>query len=255
MNRERLKGVALGAAASVLVAGLSMTAFASSRSITVSDGIRVMLNGEAFQPKDGNGAPVELFSYNGTIYAPVRAICEAAGMEVSYDSKTMTAHITARSEQPAREDATSKPAAQDSTLIDEARAKQIALKHAKVNESDAVFTEVKLSKGFGSAQYELEFRSGASEYDYKIDAVSGNILKFDQEYHDDYKTQTTTSGTITAERAKEIALERAPGASVTKCKLDSDDGVYEIDLRSGFTKYECEIDISTGKIVKWETDD
>lgn len=57
MNRERLKGVALGAAASVLVAGLSMTAFASSRSITVSDGIRVMLNGEAFQPKDGNGAP------------------------------------------------------------------------------------------------------------------------------------------------------------------------------------------------------
>ena len=253
MNKERLKGILIGTAASALVLGMSVTAFAASRTIPVSDGIRVLVNGQAFQPKDGNGAPVELFSYNGTIYAPVRAICEAAGMEVSYDSKTMTAHITARSEQPAKE--ASKPAAQDSTLIDEARAKQIALEHAKVNESDAVFTEVKLSKGFGSAQYELEFRSGASEYDYKIDAVSGNILKFDQEYHDDYKTQTTTSGTITAERAKEIALERAPGASVTKCKLDSDDGVYEIDLRSGFTKYECEIDISTGKIVKWETDD
>lgn len=256
MNRERLKGIALGVAASVLAAGLSMTAFAANRSITVSDGIRVMLNGEAFQPKDGNGAPVELFSYNGTIYAPVRAICEAAGMEVSYDSKTMTASITARSEQPAgTAQPEAKPGAQDSTLIDEARAKQIALNHAKVNESDAVFTEVKLSKGFGSAQYELEFRSGTSEYDYKIDAVSGNVLRFDQEYHDDYKTKTTTSGTITAERAKEIALERAPGASVTKCKLDSEDGVYEIDLRSGFTEYECEIDISTGKIVKWETDD
>ncbi len=257
MNKERFQGMIAGIAVTALIAGFSASAFAANRSITVSDGIRVVLNGQTFQPKDGNGAPVDLFSYNGTIYAPVRAICEAAGMDVSYDSKTQTATITAAG----KTQASSQPAAEsqqtDSALIDEEAAKKAALDHAKVSAENAVFTEMKLSKGFGTAHYDLEFHSGNTEYEYEIDAITGRVLKFEQSYQDHYQVQKTTSGTISAERAKEIALQRAPGATITKCELDTDDGlrIYELDLKSGFTKYECEIDASTGDVLKWEVDD
>ncbi len=253
MKKERLKGFLSGVVAAVVVAGFSMTAFAASRSITVSDGIRVVLNGQNFQPKDGNGAPVELFSYKGTIYAPVRAICEAAGMKVSYDSNTQTATITSGSQTSAAQEPST-----SGTLISEERAKQIALDHAKVSAANASFTEIKLSQGFGTAHYDLDFYSGTTEYDYEIDAVSGNVIKFSSEHHASQpNVQQNAANAITSDRAKEIALERAPGATVTKCKLDHEDGrqIYEIEMRNGFTEYECEIDAISGTVLKWEIDD
>ena len=41
-----------------------------------------------------------------------------------------------------------------------------------------------------------------------------------------------------------------------KCKRDRDDGVeiFEIELRKGAVEYDCEIEIATGKILKWEED-
>ena len=40
------------------------------------------VNGARFLPKDASGKSVPLFSYNGTTYAPVRAICEAVDIPV-----------------------------------------------------------------------------------------------------------------------------------------------------------------------------
>jgi len=62
---------------------------------------------------------------------------------------------------------------------------------------------------------------------------------------------------ITADKAKEIALDRAPsGTTVIKCELDRDDGrwVYELELRNGRTEYECDINAVTGVILDWEAD-
>ena len=36
----------------------------------------------------------------------------------------------------------------------------------------------------GRAEYEVEFRKGNTEYEYKIDAASGNILKSEQDNDD-----------------------------------------------------------------------
>lgn len=62
------------------------------------------------------------------------------------------------------------------------RAKEIALNHAQLNESDVQFARAKLENDDGGAEYEIEFYSGRTEYDYTIDAVSGNIIEYDVDY-------------------------------------------------------------------------
>ena len=55
--------------------------------------INIEVNGEVFQPKDVNGNPVEVFVYNGTTYAPLRALAEAYGLTVGYDKEKRLATI------------------------------------------------------------------------------------------------------------------------------------------------------------------
>ena len=62
------------------------------------------------------------------------------------------------------------------------RAKEIALKHAQLSESDVQFAKAKLENDDGEVEYEIEFYSGRTEYDYTIDAVSGNIIEYDVDY-------------------------------------------------------------------------
>ena len=62
------------------------------------------------------------------------------------------------------------------------RAKEIALNHAQMNESDVQFAKAKLENDDGGVEYEIEFYFGRTEYDYTIDAVSGNIIEYDVEY-------------------------------------------------------------------------
>lgn len=73
-----------------------------------------------------------MFLYNGTTYAPIRAVCEAAGMEVSYDSATDTVELVT-----ADRVASQKP--ESSSYITQSRAKEIALADAGVKAANAVF--------------------------------------------------------------------------------------------------------------------
>ena len=60
-------------------------------------------------------------------------------------------------------------------------AKQAALKHAGLSESQVSFKKAKLDYDDGRAEYELEFRHNFQEYEYTIDAVSGTILDFERD--------------------------------------------------------------------------
>ena len=62
------------------------------------------------------------------------------------------------------------------------RAKEIALNHANLNETDVVFAKAKLENDDGRVEYEIEFYFGRTEYEYTIDAVSGNIIEYDADY-------------------------------------------------------------------------
>lgn len=55
--------------------------------------INIEVNGAVFQPKDASGAPVAVFVYNGTTYAPLRALAEAYGLTVAYDSEKRLATV------------------------------------------------------------------------------------------------------------------------------------------------------------------
>lgn len=61
-------------------------------------------------------------------------------------------------------------------------AKEIALNHANLNESDVRFAKEEFENDDGRTEYEIEFYSGQTEYDYTIDAVSGNIIEYDVDY-------------------------------------------------------------------------
>ena len=46
------------------------------------------------EPKDVNGNVVEPFIIDGTTYLPVRAICNALGLKVNWNSETNTVELT-----------------------------------------------------------------------------------------------------------------------------------------------------------------
>ena len=263
------KGFGSGLILTALVVALCVTATATSkRSIQVEDGIGITLNGATFIPRSANGKQVSVFLYNGTTYVPVRAISEAMGMDVSFNSATRTVVLTTADRTASQQGSTT--ASGDYISVD--RAKQIALNDAGVKESNAVFLRANLDWDDGRMQYEVEFYSGNTEYDYDIDAVTGAILSSDRDMEDFQiwnggtsrpSGSTSSSGSsnsgnyITAERAKQIALAECPsGSTVYKCQFDWDDGraQYEVEIRNGWTEYDFEIDAVTGTIFSRDID-
>jgi len=205
-------------------------------------------------------------------------------------------------------------------------AKQIALADTKVALKDVTFIKAELDNEDGRAVYEIEFYSGNVEYDYDIDALSGEIISNDFDIEDysvpaqsaaapqqtaaapapiqpqtaaptavptqsqtaaptqpqtavstaaptqpqtvaptpaptEAPTQPAAPSTISADRAKQIALSHAGvgGANFIKVELDTDDGVqvYEIEFKVGNVEYEYDINAISGEIIssKSEVDD
>ena len=77
-------------------AALAATSFAAGTlvNIAVDPSIKILVNGEEFKPKDVNGNDVMVFTYEGTTYAPLRALAEAYGLEVGYDSNRKMATVS-----------------------------------------------------------------------------------------------------------------------------------------------------------------
>ena len=71
-----------------------------------------------------------------------------------------------------------------SKKISAAEAKKIALNHAGVSAESARIIKAEYDNDDGIKLYEVEFRVGAMEYEYEIDAISGKVLDFDKELDD-----------------------------------------------------------------------
>ena len=148
-------------------------------------------------------------------------------------------------------------ASQNGSYISEASAKSIALKHAGLQESSVNFIRSKIDYDDGRAVYDVEFWSGSTEYDYEIDAVSGEIIGYDYDAEGD-QPSSQGSGDIGAEKAKSIAFSHAGVSSSSvysaKCELDYDDGrrIYEVEFKSGGYEFGYDIDASNGNILQHE---
>ncbi len=86
------------------------------------------------------------------------------------------------SEQSAQQ-APSTPAPAD-TYIGEDAAKSAALNHAGIAQENAMGLKAELDLDDAPIHYDVEFKAGGMEYDYDIDAVTGEVLKFESEVDD-----------------------------------------------------------------------
>ena len=105
--------------------------------------------------------------------------------------------------------------------------------------------------------YEIEFKANNKEYDYEINATSGDIIEYeidDKEYISNSNNSSSNNSTITKDEAKQIALNHANVTDITNYKIELDDNKYEIEFNYNNSEYEYEINATTGKIIKYSID-
>lgn len=174
------------------------------------------------------------------------------------------------------------------SLISMDQAQTAALDAANIDAANADVSSATLSEIAGITCYKVEFTSGDYAYSYSINAESGEVLEMssweqtvntiipDSGTQADAATSTagtattpnaatpaqsspntnTSTGAVSEAKAQEIALAHAgvkpADATITKSKLDYDDGrqVYEIEWYANGAKYDYEIVVATGEVVK-----
>lgn len=178
-------------------------------------------------------------------------------------------------------------------------AKALALEAAGVSESAATFSTAGLDRRNGMDYYAVDFTAGGQSYEYDIDAVTGVVIDSNTgsgtaetpaggaaetpaatpspsagqaaagqtsagqtgSANTGSANTGTTAGSITADRAKEIALSHAgltaDQATFVRSHLDWDDGrqVYDVEFYDGsYTEYDYEIDANTGDVISYDYD-
>lgn len=147
------------------------------------------------------------------------------------------------------------------TYIGENAAKAAALEHAGLTESEVTYVKVKMDYDDGRTVYDIEFYLGNAEYDYEIDAYTGDILSYDYDI-DSYTIPSVQSDSmyISLDEAKSIALNKAnltaEQVTYTEASFEYDDGiaVYQIDFISGGMEYEIEVNAVDGTIVEYDVE-
>jgi len=168
-----------------------------------------------------------------------------------------------------------------SNKITEEKAKEIALNHANLSQNDVTFIRSNIDYDDGFTAYDVEFYSNNQEYDYKIDANSGDIIEYDLDVENYAIPQTnnnvnnnvnsntnlannnlnnSNNVAITDAKAKEIALKHAnlsaSQVQYLNAHLDYDDGmqVYDVNFYANNVEHSYEIDAQTGNIVSYDVD-
>lgn len=141
--------------------------------------------------------------------------------------------------------------------VDEA--KSAAYAHAGVSASDVVYVETDFDSEHGVMVYEVEFYAGNVEYEYDINAQTGEVVKYAQENTGTSLPSGSVSGNYIGETAaKEAALSHAGVSEADVCWLkadfDRDDGIYlyELEFAANGVKYDYDVNALTGDIVKFE---
>lgn len=246
---------ALTLAGLMVVTTASVGAASVYKNITArqNTAMTVKVDGTALTMKDDDGDSLYPLTYDGNTYLPAEQLASAVGYNATSDDNSVS--LTRKNT------VSTFPAA--SGDIGSEKAKSIALNHAGVTSSTAKFVKVERDRDDGRLLYEVEFYAGNKEYDYEILAADGTILSYDADiegYRIPSSTSSSSSGYISVERAKEIALQHAglssSGVNFDKAEFDHDDGraEYEIEFHHNFREYEYTIDAASGTILEAERD-
>ena len=173
----------------------------------------------------------------------------------------------AASKAPVQEPVPAVTASPAEELLSPEAAQAAALAHAGLTVGEVTYVRTHLDHDDGRREYEIEFYCGDREYDYDIDALTGDIRSFDSEAEHcvrqaEHKPESSAQNTelLAEAEAKAIALEHAgiaeANARFHKVHLDTDDGrrEYDIEFRVGNVEYEYEIDAQSGRILDHDKD-
>lgn len=141
------------------------------------------------------------------------------------------------------------------------KALEIAKTHAGLTDTGLTW-EVDPELDEVPPHYEVELHQGGQEYEYKIQAYTGEILYSNTQPDDDDDSAPAVTGTtdIGTEKAKSIALEAA-GVTASqvqnlRVERDYDDGrlEYEIEFYVGSTEYDYVISGVDGTILEQDVE-
>ena len=159
-----------------------------------------------------------------------------------------------------------------SNFLSEDEIRAIVFNHAGVNANDVREFEIELDDEHGIWVYEVEFKAGNIEYDYVVNAVTGEIIKSETEVDDDptaapgtprptaQPTQQPGSEFLSEDEIRAIVFNHA-GVNANdvrefEIELDDEDGiwVYEVDFKAGSIEYDYVVNAVTGAIIRVETE-
>lgn len=163
-------------------------------------------------------------------------------------------------------------------------AENVALADAKLARDDVFLKRSEADRERGRLVWEVEFYHNGVEYEYDIDANTGEVVKRKTEKEDrpsvspdpaptpdpvpnpdpapnpDPKPEPPVADELSADDALAVALADAglskDSVSRVRVEKDRDDGVwvYEVEFEKGRTEYEYEIRVSDGKILERDID-
>ena len=191
-----------------------------------------------------------------------QAILKATEAQIQETAKTQTEQST-----ETQTDVQSTTVASDAvTIVDDGNgigveeAKEIALQNAGLESSEVVFTKEKQDRDGRSVEYDIEFVTDTTKYEYEIKADDGTVLQASQEPIEKLSANTRNDGIIDVDEVKRIVLEdskfSAEQVAYTKVESDYDDGrtEYEIDFFADGMEYSYTLDASSGKILEKEVE-
>ena len=156
---------------------------------------------------------------------------------------------------------TTSGSASQSAYIGLEAAKQAALNHAGVSASQATFLEAEYDYDDGRMVYEVEFHVNGTEYEYELDAQTGDVVKHKTEQNGTNTggSSANTASYIGESAAKAAALKHA-GVSESSTKycnawLEYDDGrpeCYEVEFMANNTRYEYKIALTSATVLESE---
>lgn len=260
----------------VLSAALTAGAFAASPvSATLRPDLTICIDGAARDFYNAQGKEVHPILYKGTTYLPIRAIGEIMGKNVNWDETTGTATLSGEritGSVAGTPDTGAKSAdvtvylCPEYHIVIDGTERQFADVNGKrvdpVVYNGSIYLPIRAIGEIMGRNVSWDGKTGTVE----LTASTGStVTDFDTATPSPApSTGTTETSAVTAEQAKQIALDhagvKAADAVFYKTERERENGrlVYEVEFvvvsGSKVSEYDYEIDASTGKILSFDYD-
>ena len=135
----------------------------------------IALNYLELKEKDVTFTKSKIDRENGKTIYELEFFDEEYEYEINVDIKTK--EIAKYSKEPIKSNTSN-----SNNYISKDKAKKLVLEHSKLSEENIIWHKVELDIDYNIKTYEIEFFSNNLEYEYEVDAINGNILKYEVDF-------------------------------------------------------------------------